>query len=205
MHVRFMFLVPSILNALRAGEGDEQDSDKDKDSDKDSDKDADDKDEQDSEQDADKERDSKNSDGALKAARNDAAKYRTQLRETQKAVRDLTAKVKTFEDANKSDLQKAQDALKEIQTQNAQLAIKSFRADGVASAVRMNSIDPDAVAKLLDPDSDEDVDAQVKTLVKSKPYLFKSSGNGDGGNGGERGREHGTKVSMNDLIRGNRK
>lgn len=204
MHVRFMFLVPSVLNALRAGEGDEQDSDKDKDSDSDKDADKDGDNEQDSEQDADKEQDSKVSKAALTAARNDAAKYRTQLRETQKAVKDLTAKVKTFEDANKSDLQKTQDALKELETKNAQLAVKSFRADGVAAAVRMNSIDPDAVAKLLEPDSEDDVDAQVKALVKSKPYLFKSSGNGDGGNGGERGREHGTKVSMNDLIRGKR-
>lgn len=172
------------------GEGEnEQDSDSEKDGEQDSLEDED-----------DKEQDSKKS-SELKRARDEAAKYRTSFRKTEKELKDLQAKWKEIEDKDKTELQKAQERVKELEKTVNDLSSKTLLANGISAAIRHNALDPEIVARLIDTESETSVDDQIKSLVKSKPFLFKLNGDGDGGKGGDRGREN-AKTSMNDLIRG---
>ena len=140
----------------------------------------------------------------IKKANDEAAKYRTNLRKTEDTLKSVQAKLKEFEDKDKTEQQKAQETIAELQKQVSELSQKTGLANGIAAAVRFNAIDPDVVAKLVDSSSDETIDEQVKALVKSKPYLFKSNGDADGGKGKDRGKGQPTNQSMNDLIRGKR-
>ncbi len=122
-----------------------------------------------------------------KAAADEAARYRTQLRDAQKAIADYQAKEKALADAQLSELERAQKQVAEWQQKHAdttramQERIVGYEIQLQAS--RLNIIDPDAAVKLLDwshLEYDEDGvptnAAQVLAdLVKAKPYLVAAS------------------------------
>lgn len=139
----------------------------------------------------------------IEAARAQAAKSRQAATQAKKDAETLRLKIKEFEDKDKSELQKAQERVAELQKQNSDLEKNSNFKAGYAVAVKFDAIDADVVARLVDSESEETIEQQVKSLRKSKPYLFKSvEGDSDGGKGKERGRGKEQGASMNDLIRG---
>lgn len=93
------------------------------------------------------------------------------------------AKLDEIEAANKSELEKLQDALAAEQTKAATASERAqralVRAAVVAEAQRAGAVDPDAVLAMLpenavtigDDDQVTGADAAVKALLEAKPYL----------------------------------
>jgi hypothetical protein len=113
-------------------------------------------------------------------------------------LRAKAARLDEIEEANKSELQRLQDALADAQTkastamERAQRAL--VRAAVVAEAQRAGAVDPDAVLAMLPKDAvtigDDDqvtgADEAVKALLDAKPYLVgkptrPTPGSADGG------------------------
>lgn len=99
---------------------------------------------------------------------------------------DLKAKAARFDEleaANKSELEKLQDALAAEQTKSTAATERARRAAVrsavVAEAQRAGAVDPDAVLAMLpenavtigDDDQVTGADAAVKALLEAKPYL----------------------------------
>lgn len=124
-------------------------------------------------------------------ARADAAKYRTQLRETQKSLKELQDAAKEKEDAEKTELQKVIDraTLLESQLREKDEKVKhlTLRQEVLLAAGSQSIIDPDGAYRLLDTaqvEYDEEgnptnIDDLLTKLVEAKPYL-KGSGSGGG-------------------------
>lgn len=108
------------------------------------------------------------------------------------------AKLDEIEAANKSELEKLQDALAVEQTKAATASERAqralIRAAVVAEAQRAGAVDPDAVLAMLPTNAvtigDDDLvtgaDEAVKALLEAKPYLVgkptrPSPGSADGG------------------------
>lgn len=135
----------------------------------------------------------------LTKVRNEAANYRTQLRDAQKKIEEL-------EGEKKGDIEKLSDRLGKLEGDNKTLVDtnRALRVQVLASKV---GIIPEArsdAARLLDwgsvkdPDSDSDVEKALRELVKEKTFLLgKVPGGSDGGAGGtDRG-----SGDMNSLLR----
>lgn len=137
----------------------------------------------------------------LSRANAEAAKYRTQLRETQQRLEAL-------EGQGKTQLEQAQEASKKAEEKVAQAekANRFLRVQIVASKVGIAETARADAARLLDwdtvsdPDSETALEVALKDLVKEKPYLLGNLPGGADGGAGSPG--SGEKVSMNDLIRG---
>ena len=114
----------------------------------------------------------------LREARNDAIKYRTRLREFEQA--DEERRRASLSEAEQKDLR-----LRELEAEIARRDDDSKRL-ALESAVAMKAstigiVDPEAAIALLDPDlldygengrpTDTSLDAALRHLVKSKPYL----------------------------------
>ncbi len=125
----------------------------------------------------------------VKGLRSEAAGYRTQLRE-------LQDKVKAFEDKDKSELQKAADALKASATEKEQLQAKLRENEIALAAVKHNAIHPEVVARMVPADA-QNIDNAITDLKKQYPALFKKVGGADGGAGDESGDD----FNMNHLLR----
>lgn len=88
------------------------------------------------------------------------------------------AKLKEREDAEKSELELAQDKIKELEEEGVQKdenAIASqFKADVVAEAAKQNFSDPNDALALIDPKS-ANIEEDLTKLAEEKPYLLKST------------------------------
>lgn len=139
-------------------------------------------------------------DKELAKARDEAAKSRIALREAQ-------TKLKELEDKGKSDLEKAQELVKTLETQVGTVTDKAKKAivavaSGDLGIVKEARSDAAALldwSKIEDPLDEAEVTKALKELVKERPYLLGKAGSGaDGGAGGRQ--KSGTE-SMNDRIR----
>ena len=122
--------------------------------------------------------------GYVKELRAEAAKHRTERNEARKAVEDLTTRVKGFEDANKSELQKLADDKarleQELAARDRDVTEREVKVKVTSAAAKLNIVDPDAAYLLLDLASIDAEDSQgvtkaLKALVKEKPYLIRGS------------------------------
>ncbi len=125
--------------------------------------------------------------GYVEELRGESAAYRTKLREAESAVEELRQKLTSYEDANKSDVEKlaAEKAMLEKE-RDALIANTEKQAIDAAIAVacaKANVVDPEAAQALLDRSevSYEDgrvkgVEKALKALLKEKEYLVGSSG-----------------------------
>lgn len=127
----------------------------------------------------------------------------------EKARADLEKRVKAFEDAQKTEAQRQQDAL-EAAEQRANTFEQRYRGVVTRSAVaeeatKAGAISTNAVYALIRDDitfSDDGEPTNVTKLIAKarddEPQLFRASGgSGDGG----KGNGTTTKQSLNDLIR----
>jgi hypothetical protein len=125
--------------------------------------------------------------------RDENAKWRTQLRETQEKEKELAAKLKEKEDADLSDQERTAKQLAEVQAESQeasrQLALRDamireslLEADAVKASVHpdLNIQDPDAAFRLMDRsliEWDEDTGRAtnlpevLKSLIEARPYL----------------------------------
>lgn len=130
--------------------------------------------------------DSSNSGGLteneLRRARDDAAKFRQQLRESQKALKDAQDALQAKDDVGKSEMQKAMDrvAEQEARLQVAESTSKTLRLQNevMLAAQKQDIVDPDAAFRLLDKDSVDydgdrpmNISALLEDLVAERPYL----------------------------------
>jgi hypothetical protein len=138
--------------------------------------------------------------------RSEAASHRTTATAAQ-------AKLKEIEDAGKSELQKAQDRLKELEKQNSDLQTAQQQRVNhdklVDAATVAQARKPAIVARLLaaeaiktsadgSPDAVE-VKAAIDRLIASDPELFLTPGPAGSGAGAGKGASSGT--NMNDWLR----
>jgi hypothetical protein len=118
----------------------------------------------------------------LRRARDDAAKYRTQLRDNQEKLKALEAAQKERDDAEKTELQKAIDKANDLEARllQADNRTKSLALENavVLKAQALGIVDPDAAYRLLDKDAVEfdgdkpkNIDELLNSLIESRPYL----------------------------------
>lgn len=140
-----------------------------------------------------------------KEAREEAARYRTERN-------DLKTKVTEHERANETEVQRRERETKERdeETERLRQEVKSLRVGTVVkdAATKARAFNPDVVLRMIagSIETGEDgkptnVDALLKDLKKSDPYLFRREGSNDAGHGNENGDEGGTPLNMNDQLR----
>lgn len=131
----------------------------------------------------------------LAAARREAASYRTKL--------------KGYEDATKSEAEKAAERIAELERQNSELAAArredSLRISASTEARKLGFRNPDLAFRLIasaveydDHGTPKNVDRLLADVAKSDPYLV--NGPADFG-GGPRGTAPAAGNNMNELIR----
>jgi len=109
-------------------------------------------------------------DAELKRARSEAAKYRKSLREAQAQLEQLQNAGKSEEEQRNAELTKATSTIGELTNQVRRLTVENI-------AAKLDVVDPEDVARLLDWDELDDVDDRkaveraIKALIKEKPYL----------------------------------
>lgn len=118
----------------------------------------------------------------LRRARDDAAKYRTQLREAQKQLEAAQTDLQAKDDEGKSELQKALDKVGEFEAKF-QVADRNSRNLRLQNAVmveaqKLEIVDPDAAFKLLDVENVEydgekpsNIADLLAELIEQRPYL----------------------------------
>ena len=132
-----------------------------------------------------------------------------QIRDARKDAEKARARVSEFENANKSEIQKRDDALKASE-QRATAAEQRLRDANARSAVtdaatKANATSTRAVYHLIRSDLEFDDDGEptnvaalLKAAQRDEPSLFRaSSGSGDGGAGGDPN----AKPDLNALLR----
>jgi hypothetical protein len=118
----------------------------------------------------------------LRRARDDAAKFRTALKDAQKQLKDAQDALQVKDDEGKSEMQKAMDKVAEQQArlQVAEGNAKTLRLQNevMLKAQKLDIVDPDAAFRLLDKDSvDYDGDRPMnigdllEDLIVDRPYL----------------------------------
>lgn len=121
-------------------------------------------------------------DSELARARAEAAKHRTELRDTKKHLQELEQKLKERDDAEKTELQKATEKSTVLEAQIAKAEEKVRRLNiqnaVVTKAMKLDIVDPDAAFRLLDIDAVEfdgdtpsNIEDLLTKLVEDKPYL----------------------------------
>lgn len=136
------------------------------------------------------------------------------IKDTRKEAGDYRTKAQQFEDANKTELQKRDDALKAADERASKAEGRardlSARSAVTDAATKANAISTRAVYALIRSDLDFDdetgeptnVDALLKAAQKEEPSLFRASnGSGDGGAGGGAGGDPNAKPDLNALLR----
>lgn len=135
----------------------------------------------------------------VQRARQEAAKYRTELRDVQKKLSDL-------EKGQLSETEKAQkereEAVKLASTateENRTLRARLLAGEvGIVADARIDAAKLLDWASIDDPNDDAQVKKALEKLTKDRPYLLGTGGGADGGSGGTRQAGSG---GMNDLIR----
>lgn len=144
----------------------------------------------------------------LKAARAEAAKYRTQLRALEaEATKEREAKLSDAERA----VAEAERAKAEAEKLKAELATLALRAEVSAQAQALGFHEADVALALLDrgaleygddgrpqPDS---VKAALATIAEARPYLVKQQGAASTGPGGNPARQQGEPAETVDQRR----
>jgi hypothetical protein len=122
----------------------------------------------------------------VEGLRGEAASWRTKLRETESQVEALNAKLRKFEDSQKSELERLTEEKARLEQEKDALEERYTRV-AIDSAIKVAAttegvIDPDAVAALIDRGEITYVDGMVggvdralKRLLKDKPYLKKEA------------------------------
>ena len=117
--------------------------------------------------------------------RRENAKYRTSAKEAATQVEDRDTRLREFEDAGKSEVERltAEKAALEqtIKDRDTAIVEQAIRSSVESAAAKAGVVDPEA-AYLLINQSELDyedgkvagVDKALKTLLKDKPYLVKS-------------------------------
>ncbi len=135
----------------------------------------------------------------LSKVNREAARYRRERN-------DLQNRLKAFEDAEKTEIERLQGQVKTLEDSLGKTSAREreLRVQVLAGQV---GVSPDARAdasklldweKIEDPDSDQELEAALKDLVKARPYLRGATSGADGG-AGSGGRT--TTAGMNESIR----
>lgn len=119
----------------------------------------------------------------VRELRAEAKAYRLNLREAEKSVEALTGKVKKYEEGTKSEVERITEEKAALERaladKDREITESQIRAKVVSEAAKLNIVDIDAAYRLLDLSLiDEDpksVTSALKSLVKEKPYLLKTS------------------------------
>ena len=138
-------------------------------------------------------------DAALKKANAEAAKYRRELRETQKKLEEL-------EGAQKSDVEKLTDSVSKLKGDLSTVTEreKMLRLRVLAPSVGIDPASSEDAAKLFDwdsvkdPDDDAELESALKEFVKARPHFLAKGSGADGGAGGKRQDD---TSDMNTLLR----
>jgi len=120
----------------------------------------------------------------VKGLRQEAASRRVALRESEKQVENLTAKLQKYANADKSELERLTEEKVALETQliNYQAEMEKVAVDTAIklSAASAEVVDVEAITKLIDRSEivcDEGqvsgVEKALKRLLKDKPYLGK--------------------------------
>jgi Phage minor structural protein GP20 len=119
----------------------------------------------------------------LARARSEAARYRTELRDAQSKLKDAEKAQKERDDAEKTELQKAQDRARELEgevaTRDTKLRDLTLAQEVFKQAKKLDIVDEDAAFRLMDKGQvvyDEagrptNIDDLLTALVEDKPYL----------------------------------
>lgn len=126
----------------------------------------------------------------VKSLRDEAAGNRVKIRE-------LEAKIKAYTDKDKTELQRAADALKAVETERDTLKQSLRQHELALAAVKFNAIHPEVVAKMV-PEDSPNIEVAIADLKKQYPSLFRTVGSGDGGAGTGSGN---AETSMNTVLR----
>jgi hypothetical protein len=116
--------------------------------------------------------------------RSEAKGYRLKLRDTEKRVEDLEAKLKDISDAEKPEVERLTEEKARLETllkdREVELQTSAVNTAIRMSAVQANVVDVEAVTALIDRNeitfedgSVAGVDKALKKLLKDKPYLIK--------------------------------
>lgn len=128
----------------------------------------------------------------MSKVRNEAKNYRLKLRETERLLEDLNAKVTKYEDAGKSELERMAGEKAELERaladKDAMIAEGAIRARVISEASKLDIVDIDAAYRLLDltliDEEPTSVKKALQALLKEKPYLSKPEGPPTPGVGG---------------------
>lgn len=134
---------------------------------------------------------------------------REQREAAEKRERDLTKRLKAYEDKDKSESEKNAERIAELERQNSELAAArrtdTLRLAAAAEARKLGFRNPDLAYRLVasevefdDAGTPKNVDRLLADLAKGDPYLVASTP--DFG-GGPRGSAPAAGQSMNDAIR----
>lgn len=137
----------------------------------------------------------------VRESRQEAANYRTQLRQTQNQLQELTRKGETDADRQERERKEAQEERAKLIEENRNLKVGQA---AVSAATKAMALNPATVAGLisskvtLDENGDPtNVDALISDLKRTDAYLFKRISGDAGGGGGEQRPAN----NMNDNIR----
>jgi len=120
----------------------------------------------------------------VEGLRGEAADWRTKLRDSEKSVENLADKLKKFEDAQKSELERVTEEKASLEQKLANQE-RAMIESGIATAIRLEAVNAgvantEDVIALIDREGVEYNDGEVvgvakalKKLLKDKPYLVK--------------------------------
>lgn len=148
---------------------------------------------------------------AAPAAASDLEALRRELADTRREAAGYRTRLKTFEDAQKTDAEKTTERIAALEAENARLAAAhravTIRDAAQAAARKAGFWDPEIGASLVntndiqfdDEGNPKNMDALVAAIAKDKPRLINGGGTPDFG-GGVRGAPA-AGHTMDDLIR----
>ncbi len=135
----------------------------------------------------------------LKEARDEAAKFRTELRNTQAELKKLNDANLTEDQKRVARIEELEKAMKDQAAEMAKANAKARTADVMAAAIQAGAKKPAMIARLIDAD-EADIAKAVAALKKDSPELFASGTPGgaaaDAGKGGQQ-----PTHNMNDVLR----
>lgn len=143
----------------------------------------------------------------------EAKKLRAEAASLRKRLRDAESKVQAAEDKDKTELQRAQDAIKDWERKHSEAQQRAREKAGRAlvfeAARTANAVSANAVYALVrdgldygDDDEPTNVDKLIADAKKAEPSLFRAApGSGDGGKGGNGKDTSNPNDLMNAFIR----
>ena len=108
---------------------------------------------------------------AVDAREKQIADLRKENAARRKAVADLEAKIKAFEERDLSEAEKRDNRLKELESHNRTLSEENRRVKVESVATRLGCIDPELVASFLKVEEGQTEEQAITALLEAKPYL----------------------------------